>query len=219
MPPGQQIAFEPALAQVLAQHLHHAAVRRDVIVVGRMSRGGDAIGHLEQRVQPVRCGLVRTEDAEVARRVVQLHHVAQEAADDARRFGLDLRRASAPRPRSRENRACSDPAAAARRWRADWRPCADRLSAPARRVPGAAGRSHRTAPRAGSSSSSLRACADARAWCAPRRAAPDARGTCPRPACRRRSSGRSSPSACARRSSATRALGEAVACARRSWIA
>ena len=31
---GQQIAFQPALALVFAQHLHHAAVRREMVVVG-----------------------------------------------------------------------------------------------------------------------------------------------------------------------------------------
>ena len=38
MPPGEQIAFEPALAEMLAQHLHHAPVGRDVIVVGQRCR-------------------------------------------------------------------------------------------------------------------------------------------------------------------------------------
>ena len=34
VPAGQQIAFEPALALVLAQHLHHASVGRKMVVVG-----------------------------------------------------------------------------------------------------------------------------------------------------------------------------------------
>ena len=66
MPPGQQIAFEPALAQMLAQHLHHPAIRRDVVVVGQDLRHPDALGHFEHRVEAVGRGLVRTDDAEIA---------------------------------------------------------------------------------------------------------------------------------------------------------
>ena len=42
MPAGEQVALEPALALVLAEHLHHAAVGRDVIVAGQRSRPSDA---------------------------------------------------------------------------------------------------------------------------------------------------------------------------------
>ena len=35
---GQQIAFEPALALVLAEHLHHASVGREMVVVRITSR-------------------------------------------------------------------------------------------------------------------------------------------------------------------------------------
>ena len=45
VPPGQQIAFQPALAGVLAQDLHDAAVRREV----------PAIGVLGQDALPPRC--------------------------------------------------------------------------------------------------------------------------------------------------------------------
>ncbi len=66
MPPGEQISFEPALAQVLAEHLHHPAVGRDM-VVGRqdLARSERAVGDLEHGVQPVGSGLVRAEDAEI----------------------------------------------------------------------------------------------------------------------------------------------------------
>ncbi len=37
MPAGQHVALQPALADVLAQHLHHAAVRRHVVVDWRSS--------------------------------------------------------------------------------------------------------------------------------------------------------------------------------------
>ena len=38
MPAGEQIAFQPALAHVLAEHLHHPAVRREMVVVRDRSR-------------------------------------------------------------------------------------------------------------------------------------------------------------------------------------
>ena len=51
---GEQVAFEPALALVLAQHFHDAAVGRDVIVVGENLGGRAAVRHLEHGVPAVR---------------------------------------------------------------------------------------------------------------------------------------------------------------------
>ena len=34
VPAGEQIAFEPALQRVLGEHLHHAAVARELAAVG-----------------------------------------------------------------------------------------------------------------------------------------------------------------------------------------
>ena len=68
VPAGQQVAFEPALAHVLAQHLHHAAVRARR---GRRSGGSrrSSSGSSPRTRRPaVRGGLVRAEDAEVPRR-------------------------------------------------------------------------------------------------------------------------------------------------------
>ena len=53
MPAGQQIAFQPALAEMLAQHLHDAAVARQVNVVGLDPLHPDAVGHLEHGVEAV----------------------------------------------------------------------------------------------------------------------------------------------------------------------
>src|SRR5207244_8398708 len=39
MPPGEQIPFEPSLAHVLAENLHHTAVRGNVIVAGEYFGG------------------------------------------------------------------------------------------------------------------------------------------------------------------------------------
>ena len=65
MPAGQQIAFQPALAHVLAQHLHHAAIRRQMLVVWQNLRV--PLRSVASNTAPSRFerGLIRAEDAEV----------------------------------------------------------------------------------------------------------------------------------------------------------
>ena len=84
VPTGEQVAFEPALAQVLAQNLHHAAVGCQMIVAIDALRHPRAIRDLEQRVQPVRRRLVRPDDAKVACVDIEPHHVAQQRTHHAR---------------------------------------------------------------------------------------------------------------------------------------
>jgi len=87
VPPGEQVTLQPAFAQVLAQDFHHASVGAEV-GVGRFGVGHpDLVGHFEHGVEPVRGGLVGAEEAEVRRRQVQGHHVAQPAAQHPRRLG------------------------------------------------------------------------------------------------------------------------------------
>ena len=82
VPAGQQVALEPALAQVLGEHLHDAALAR-LVLVGRQQLALElALGRLEYGRQAVRIGLVRAEQAEVVG--VALDHVAQELAEHAR---------------------------------------------------------------------------------------------------------------------------------------
>ena len=90
MPAGEQIAFQPALAGVLGEDLHHAARRREMIVIRQGFRIPGAVGRLEHGLQPVGGGLVRAEQAEIAHRGVAPHHVAQEGAHHAGRFGVVL---------------------------------------------------------------------------------------------------------------------------------
>ena len=40
MPPGEQVALEPALALVLAEHFHHAPLGREKFVIRRLSCSG-----------------------------------------------------------------------------------------------------------------------------------------------------------------------------------
>ena len=71
VPPGEQISFEPALAEMLAQHLHHAAILGQVDVIGLDALHPDPLGHLEHRIEPVRRGFVRSHDAEISRLGIQ----------------------------------------------------------------------------------------------------------------------------------------------------
>jgi hypothetical protein len=75
---GEQVALEPALAVVLAQHLHHAPVGREVVVVGDARFDPRPVLDLEHRAQPVGVGLVGTEQPEVRLVAVAHEHVAQQ---------------------------------------------------------------------------------------------------------------------------------------------
>ena len=123
----QQIALQPALAQVLGQDLHHATVRAQVLVGrARVSASQARLGDLEHVVEPVRRGLVGAEEAEV-RRVLR-HDVAEETpratrvASRGRRCRLrHLDRVLA------DSRAARDRGGGRRRSRAGWRSSAGRL--------------------------------------------------------------------------------------------
>ena len=199
----QQVALEPALAEVLAEHLHDAAVRREVVVAGEPLRHPRAVGRLEHGAEAVRRGLVRTEDPEVLRVGVRAQDVAQPQAEDAggladtraRRLQRDAVVPEVGQPQR--------PAAPRRRWPAAARPSAARPRARAPGARAAAARRRRRAPRAGRSASRPRARSGAPGGRPVPRAAPGGRGTSPRRARRRPPSARSSPSACAGRSSAS----------------
>ena len=67
MSPGEQVALQPALAEVLAQNLHHAAIRREMIVSRQDLGEPIAIGDIEHGAEPVRCGFIRAHQPEVVR--------------------------------------------------------------------------------------------------------------------------------------------------------
>ena len=98
--PREQIPFEPALALMLGQHLHHAAVGREVIVGRQNLRHVAAIRDVEHVLPAIGVVLVGAEQAKVARRQIGLHHVAQELAHHARGLRRRLRPARAPSLRS-----------------------------------------------------------------------------------------------------------------------
>ncbi len=87
VPAGQEIALVPALALVLAKHLHHPPVGRQMIVPGKSVGDPGTIGDLKGILPAVRVVLVRTEKPEISFLHVQLHHIAKEPAHDSRGFG------------------------------------------------------------------------------------------------------------------------------------
>src|SRR5512141_2122195 len=89
MAAGQQITFEPTLALVLTQHLHHPAIGADVIVGGNNLCSRAAVCRLEYGIPTVRGSFIRTEDAEVSRLGICLEHVANELPLEARGFGYN----------------------------------------------------------------------------------------------------------------------------------
>ena len=62
---GEQVSFKPALAQVLAQHLHDAAVDAEIDVDVFDARHPLLAAGLVDRIETVRGGFVRPEQAEI----------------------------------------------------------------------------------------------------------------------------------------------------------
>ena len=89
VPPGEEVALEPALALVLAEDFHHSPLDGQVVV------GGDdlflplLVGVFEDGAEAVGDGLVGAEDAEVAAVVVVDDDVAEVFAQGLGVAGLD----------------------------------------------------------------------------------------------------------------------------------
>ena len=83
VPAGQQVALEPALAQVLAEDLHHAAVGREVLVAGRISASRRSV---TSNTAPRRLDAVSSGPKSRKFSGLRAHHVAQERAEHARRL-------------------------------------------------------------------------------------------------------------------------------------
>ena len=58
MPAGQEVAFEPALALMLAQHLQNAAIRSHMVIDRDNFSRGTAVRDLEDCIPAVGCGEV-----------------------------------------------------------------------------------------------------------------------------------------------------------------
>ena len=89
---GEQISFEPAFAEVLAQDFHDAAVDAEIDIDVFNARHPLLSAGLVDRVETVRGGLIRTEHAEIPVRQIELHHIPQKHAKHAGGFGFDAAR-------------------------------------------------------------------------------------------------------------------------------
>ena len=89
MAASQKVTLQPALALMLAEHLHHTAVGREVVVLGIDLGHVAAVGDLEHVLPAVGVVLVRAEQAEVLAFQVELHDVAEKLAHRARGLGGD----------------------------------------------------------------------------------------------------------------------------------
>src|SRR4029077_12711850 len=85
---GQKIAFEPALALVLGQHLHYASRRRQVLIVCNASRVPRPVCHRKHVLPAIGIELVRAEQAKIARFEVAAHDAPKKRAHHA--GGLDI---------------------------------------------------------------------------------------------------------------------------------
>ena len=80
MTPGEQVALEPALHLMLAEHLHDPPVDREAFVGLVYLRDRHSIGHLEHRPPAVGRRLVGPEDTEVAALAIELQEITDERA-------------------------------------------------------------------------------------------------------------------------------------------
>ena len=83
---SEQITLQPTLTHVLAQDLHHAPVRRQVLVDWKNRLHPDFICRLIDCVESIGGGFIRTEHPKVCLRQIELHHVTQKSAQDSGRF-------------------------------------------------------------------------------------------------------------------------------------
>ncbi len=79
MPPGKQVAFEPALALMFAEHgIKHAPARCEKFIIGPGRRIPLAVCCFEHCRETIGHGFVWPKNAEVALCIVELGNIAQE---------------------------------------------------------------------------------------------------------------------------------------------
>jgi hypothetical protein len=86
MAPGEEIAFDPALAHVLAEDFHDAAVGGEMLVDRKNGGLPRFAGDFEDGIEAIGGGFIRTENAEIFRLEIALHYVAEVAAEHAGGF-------------------------------------------------------------------------------------------------------------------------------------
>ncbi len=89
VPAGQQVSLEPSLALVLTEDFHHAAILGEEFISLHLLRVPLSRRRFKDRVQPIRQGLVRPEDAEVALILILPDDIPQECPQHARVLRID----------------------------------------------------------------------------------------------------------------------------------
>src|SRR5579862_348124 len=82
MPSCEQIAFQPALAKMLAEHFHHAPVWRDMVIRFQNFGSRGPLCDLEDMRQMIRCCLIGSKQSKIAQLLIGLYHIADESAHD-----------------------------------------------------------------------------------------------------------------------------------------
>ena len=91
MAPCKQVAFEPSLAKMLAEHFHDATIRAQFFVDGYNLGHRATFCCLEDGVQSIGVRFIGAEHAKVFR--IHFEDIAEEIAKFARRLGQNLTRA------------------------------------------------------------------------------------------------------------------------------
>src|ERR1700732_447489 len=78
----EEVSFEPAFAQVLAQHLHYATIDAEINIDLFNFRHPFLAGDFVNGIQSIRRGLVRAKEPEIMFVEIELHHVAQEFSEN-----------------------------------------------------------------------------------------------------------------------------------------
>src|ERR1051326_1820394 len=88
VPASEQIALQPALAEVLTQHFHHPAVVGHVLVPRQNRAHENPVSHFKNGVPTVRGCFIRAEYSEVPSLAIEPEHVTDEFALCAGCFSL-----------------------------------------------------------------------------------------------------------------------------------
>ena len=88
----QQVALEPAFADVLTEDLHHPTVGRQLHVHRLDISHPRLAGEVDHGVKAIRCRFIRPEQSEVATDEIQAHDGRQKPAEDSCGLRLDAAR-------------------------------------------------------------------------------------------------------------------------------
>src|SRR5690242_12170896 len=78
--PGKQVTFEPALAHMLAQHLHNPSFTAEMFVHRQDLLHPLLVSRLVKGFQPIRGGFVGTKHAKIPGVQVKLHYITEKSA-------------------------------------------------------------------------------------------------------------------------------------------